>query len=154
MTRIGRLSAAALVGVLVLTWRAHVDRDVVAAQTRKPIMITRIYTGPDGQSRAEQIEMKLNGGTSEMIKATGAQFSSRPAGPASDWHVGPMRQYVITLSGRAELEVGDGKKVAVGPGQIDLIEDTTGKGHITRNLEDRIVVTIPLADQTGGSQPR
>src|SRR5262245_24172050 len=25
-------------------------------------------------------------------------------------------------------------KVAVGPGQINLIEDTTGKGHITRNL--------------------
>ena len=31
---------------------------------------------------------------------------------------------------------------------INLIEDTTGKGHITRNLgpEDRIVLTIPLAD--------
>src|SRR5438067_12830592 len=123
MTRIGRLSAVALVGVLVLTWRAHVDRDVVAAQTRKPITITRIYTGPDGQSRAEQIEMKANGGVSEMIKATGVQFSSRAAGPASDWHVGPMRQYVITLTGRAELEVGDGKKVPVGPGQIDLLED-------------------------------
>jgi quercetin dioxygenase-like cupin family protein len=150
----GRLAAAALVGVFVLIWRAHVDRDVVVAQTRKPIMITRIYTGPDGQSRAEQIEMKANGGTSEMIKATGVQFSSRPAGPASEWHVGPMRQYVITLSGRAELEVGDGKKVAVGPGQIDLIEDTTGKGHITKNLEDRIVVTIPLADQTVVNQRR
>ena len=144
----GRLAAVALVSVFVLTWRAHVDQDVVVAQTRKPIMITRIYTGPDGQSRAEQVELKLNGGASEMIKATGVQFSSRPPAPASDWHVGPMRQYVITLSGRAELEVGGGKKVAVGPGQIDLIEDTTGKGHITRNLEDRIVVTIPLADQT------
>jgi quercetin dioxygenase-like cupin family protein len=143
-----KIAAVALAGVLVLTWRAHVDQDVAAAQTRKPIMITRIYTGPDGQSRAEQVEMKAPGGTSEMIKATGAQFSSRPAAPASDWHVGPMRQYVITLSGRAELEVGDGKKVAVGPGQINLIEDTTGKGHITRNLEDRIVVTIPLADQS------
>jgi quercetin dioxygenase-like cupin family protein len=145
----GRLAALALAGLFVLIWKAHIDQDVVVAQTRKPIMITRIYTGPDGQSRAEQIEMKVNGGTSEMIKAAGVQFSSRPPAPASDWHVGPMRQYVITLSGRAELEVGDGKKVAVGPGQIDLIEDTTGKGHITRNLEDRIVVTIPLADQTG-----
>jgi quercetin dioxygenase-like cupin family protein len=144
----GRLAAVALAGLFVLIWRAHIDQDVVVAQTRKPIMITRIYTGPDGQSRAEQIEMKLNGGTSEMIKAAGVQFSSRPPAPASDWHVGPMRQYVITLSGRAELEVGDGKKVAVGPGQINLIEDTTGKGHITRNLEDRVVVTIPLADQT------
>ena len=144
----GRLAAIALAGLFVLIWRAHIDQDVVVAQTRKPIMITRIYTGPDGQSRAEQIELKLNGGTSEMIKAAGVQFSSRPPAPASDWHVGPMRQYVITLSGRAELEVGDGKKVAVGPGQINLIEDTTGKGHITRNLEDRVVVTIPLADQT------
>jgi len=41
----------------------------------------------------------------------------------------------------------------VGPGHINLIEDTTGKGHITHNLgpEDRIVVTIPLADQTVGA---
>jgi quercetin dioxygenase-like cupin family protein len=149
---IGRLALVALVGSLVLTWRAHTDQDVVVAQTRKPIMITRIYTGPDGQSRAEQIELKLNGGASEMISATGVQFSSRPPAPASDWHTGPMRQYVITLSGRAELEVGDGKKVSVGPGQINLIEDTTGKGHITRNLEDRVVVTIPLADQRGAAR--
>jgi quercetin dioxygenase-like cupin family protein len=116
-------------------------------------MMTRIYTGPDGLSHAEEIEMKATGGVSEMMKATGAQFSRRPPGPASDWHVGPRRQFVITLSGRAELEVAGGKKVAVGPGHINLIEDTTGKGHITHNLgpEDRIVVTIPLADQTVGA---
>ena len=144
----GRLAAVALAGLFVLIWRAHIDRDVVVAQTRKPIMMTRIYAGKDGVSHAEQIEMKLNGGVTEMIKATGVQFSSRPPAPASDWHTGPMRQYVITLSGRAELEMADGQKVAVGPGQINLIEDTTGKGHITRNLEDRVVVTIPLADQT------
>ena len=41
-----------------------------------------------------------------------------------------------------------GKKIPVGPGHIELVEDTTGKGHITRNIEDRIVVTIPLEDQT------
>jgi quercetin dioxygenase-like cupin family protein len=145
---VARLAAVALVGVFVLTWRAHVDQDVVVAQVRKPIMVTRIYTGRDGQSHSELVELKLNGGASEMIKAAGVQFSSRPPAPASDWHPGPMRQYVITLSGRAELEMGDGKKVEVGPGQINLIEDTTGKGHITRNLEDRVVVTIPLADQT------
>jgi hypothetical protein len=38
--------------------------------------------------------------------------------------------------------------VAAGPGHINLIEDTTGKGHITRNFgpDDRIALTIPLAD--------
>jgi hypothetical protein len=144
----GRLGVVALASLFVLTWRAHVDRDVVAAQTRKPVMVTRIFAGPDGQSHAEQVEMKLTGGgVSDMIKATGVQFSSRPAAPPSDWHPGPMRQYVITLSGRAELEMSDGRKVPIGPGQINLIEDTTGKGHITRNLEDRVVVTIPLADE-------
>jgi hypothetical protein len=57
---------------------------------------------------------------------------------------------VITLAGRGELEVADGKKIPVGPGHINLIEDTTGKGHLTRNFgpENRIVVTIPLVDQT------
>jgi hypothetical protein len=144
-----QLAVAALVGSLVLLWGAHADRDVVVAQTRGPIMMTRIYTGPDGLSHAERVEMKATNGVTEMIKAAGVQFSSRPPGPAAsnDWHVGPRRQYVITLSGHAEIEVANGQKVAIGPGQINLIEDTTGKGHITRNLgpDNRVVVTIPLA---------
>ena len=140
----------ALVASFSLMWMAHTDRDVVVAQTRKPIMMTRIYTGPDGQSHAEEIEMKLTGNATEMIKATGVEFSRRPPGSSNEWHTGPRRQFVITLSGRGEIEVAGGKKIAVGPGHINLIEDTTGKGHITRNLgpEDRIAITIPLADQT------
>ena len=38
----------ALVGSFSLMWMSHTDPDVVVAQTRKPIMMTRIYTGPDG----------------------------------------------------------------------------------------------------------
>ena len=143
------LMVVALVCAFVLTWRAQTDLDVAVAQAARPIMMTRIYTGSDGLSHAEDIEMKLTAaGVSAMMKATGVEFSRRPPAPASDWHTGPRRQFVITLSGRAELEVAGGKKVAVGPGHINLIEDTTGKGHITHNLgpEDRIVVTIPLAE--------
>lgn len=144
-----QLAVVALVASSLLLWRAHSNRDVVDAQAPKPIMMTRIYTGPDGLSRAEEVAMKMNGGVTEMMKVSGAQFSRRPPGPASDWHTGPRRQFVITLSGRAELTVGNGQKVPVGPGHINLIEDTTGKGHITHNLgpDDRIVVTIPLEDQ-------
>jgi quercetin dioxygenase-like cupin family protein len=145
-----QLALIVLIGAFFVAWRARTDRDVAVAQAaRKPIMITRIFTSPDGQTHAEEVELKMTTrGTSE-IKATSAEFSSRPAGPPNDnWHTGPARQFVITLSGRAELQVSDGKKVITGPGHINLIEDTTGKGHITRNLEDRIVVTIPLADQS------
>jgi quercetin dioxygenase-like cupin family protein len=112
-------------------------------------MVTRIYTGPDGQSHAEEIEMKLTNGTSEMMKVTGVQFRRTPAGNFSDWHRGPRRQYVITLSGRGEIEVAGGKKIALEPGRIELIEDTTGKGHTTRvvGTEDRVSIALLLADQ-------
>jgi quercetin dioxygenase-like cupin family protein len=140
------LTGIALVVAFYLGWSVRADRDVASAQTRKPIMMTRIYTGPDGLSHSEQIEMKLTPNGTSAMKATGVEFSSRPAAPAGDWHTGPRRQFVITLSGRAELEVAGGKKVPIGPGNINLIEDTTGKGHITHNIDDRIVVTIPLAD--------
>jgi hypothetical protein len=150
MRTIGRaLVIIAMLGSFCLGWLAR-------AQTRRPIMMTRIYTGPDGLSHAEEIEMTLNGNATEMIKATGVEFSRRAPNNSNEWHVGPRRQFVITLSGQGQIEVAGGQKVAVGPGHINLIEDTTGKGHITRNLgnEDRIAITIPLVDQTPGDPTR
>ena len=145
-----RLAVVAFVALVFLTLRAQTDREVVVAQAGQSITVTRIYTGPDGQSHAEELQMKLNGRTSELMKATGVQFSRTAAGNFSDWHVGPRRQYVITLSGRGEIEVAGGKKISMGPGHINLIEDLTGKGHTTRvvGTEDRITVAIPLADQS------
>src|SRR2546423_1210742 len=102
-----RLVLVALVGAFCLMWRAQSDQDVVVAQTRKPIMVTRIFAGPDGQSHAEETEMKLSARGISEYKATGVEFSSRPAvaTASNEWHTGPKRQFVITLSGRAELEV-------------------------------------------------
>jgi hypothetical protein len=168
-----RVLLIAVVVCFVAIWRAHTDDDVAVAQGRKAVVITRIFTGPDGLAHAEDIEMKLNDrGATAMLKATGAEFSVRPptAGAGSrntaatdpnapGWHTGPARQFVITLSGTSEVEVSGGVHVAAGPGHINLIEDTTGKGHITRNFgpEDRIALTIPLADNVqieGVRKPR
>ncbi len=157
-----QLALIVLVGSLIVIWRAASDRDAALAQGRRPVVITRIFTGADGLAHAEDIELKLNArGVADMLKATGAEFSVRPPTPganprntaatdASDpgWHTGPARQFVITLTGNSEVEVSGGVHVLAGPGHINLIEDTTGKGHITRNFgpEDRIALTIPLAD--------
>jgi hypothetical protein len=151
-----------LVGCFIVIWRAGTDRDVAIAQGRKPLVVTRIFSGADGLAHAEDIEVKLSArGATEMLKATGAEFSVRPptaganpsntaATSANDpgWHTGPARQFVITLSGNSEVEVSGGVHVLASPGHINLIEDTTGKGHITRNFgpDDRIALTIPLAD--------
>jgi quercetin dioxygenase-like cupin family protein len=125
------------------------------AQTHKPMFMTRLYTGPDNQTHAEEVEVKFAAGNPgeafKMMQVTGAELRRASPGTVSDWHRGPRRQYVITLSGRGEVEVAGGKKISIEPGHIDLVEDTTGKGHITRSLgtEDRVTLTLPLADQSG-----
>jgi quercetin dioxygenase-like cupin family protein len=56
---------------------------------------------------------------------------------------------IATISGEGELETGDGQKLTVKPGVITLIEDLTGKGHLTRNgPEGRLAVIMPLDDGT------
>jgi hypothetical protein len=148
------LIGVALGIVFVIAGGTQTDRDVVGAQSHASIPVTRIYTGPDAQSHAQEIELKLTSATAtDMIKATGIQFRRTPPGTFSDWHVGPRRQFVITLSGRGEIEVAGGRKVALVPGRIELIEDTMGKGHTTRVVgsEDRVSIAIPLADQTIGA---
>jgi hypothetical protein len=152
-----RAATIAIFGIAAATASPH----ATMAQAQKPIIVTRIFTGPDGLSHAEDIELKLGPrGVSDMLKATGAEFSRRPPTPGADprnkaatpldskaWHTGPARQFVITLTGNSEVEVSGGVHVAAGPGHINLIEDTTGKGHITRNFgpDDRVVLTVPLA---------
>ena len=124
---------------------------VVMAQGHKPVMITRIYTGPDNLAHAEEVEMNFTGDVSKMLQVTGAELHRGASGRVSDWHRGPSRRYVITMSGRGELEVAGGKKIPVEPGHIELIEDTTGKGHITRVIgsEDRVTLHLLVADPSG-----
>jgi hypothetical protein len=128
-------------------------QDAAAAQKRNPIMINRFYTGPDGQTHVEEIEAKFAGGGEnqmhKLLANAGAELRRAPPGRVADWHTAPRRQYVITLSGHGELEIAGGKKVQVGPGSINLVEDITGKGHITRTVgnEDRVTIQIPLTGQ-------
>ena len=145
--------AAGFSALFVLLLSAQTGRDAGGVQQRQPVMMMRLYTGPDGQTHAEEIEAKFTlGSPNEVFKlmgVTGAELHRAKPGTVQDWHTAPRRQYVITLSGEAELEVAGGKKIHVGPGNIDLVEDTTGKGHITRIIgnQDRVTLQLPLSEQ-------
>ncbi len=111
-------------------------------------MFVRIYTGADGQSHFEELDLdKGPVEWSKMQSATGAMFRKSEPGHFSDWHCAPRRQYVITLSGRMEIGIGDGATEQFGPGDVLLADDLTGKGHTTRVMGDepRVSVAIPLA---------
>jgi quercetin dioxygenase-like cupin family protein len=69
---------------------------------------------------------------SDPEKASIVQFWRASPGFTNDWHPAPARQYNIRLTGRAEVELSGGKKIRLGPGQIVLVEDVTGRGHITK----------------------
>jgi hypothetical protein len=116
----------------------------LAQSAHKPFMITRIYNGPDNVAHSEEVELNFTKEVSKMLPIIGAELHRGAPGRVSDWHQGPSRRYVITMSGRGELEVANGKKIPVGPGHIELIEDTTGKGHITRVVGDEDRVTLHL----------
>jgi hypothetical protein len=118
---------------------------------RTPIRVTRLYTGDDGLTHAEEIDWPLGsqrGATelSERIPVSSVQFRRTSPEYFIDWHQAPEAQFVITLSGHSEVELANGQKIELGPGHILLAEDTTGQGHISRAVgdADRISVFIPL----------
>ena len=111
--------------------------------------ITRLYTGPDGQSHLEELDVDSHPDLTSLQATKGVVFRRTPPGYFSDWHNAPRRQYVITLEGEMEIGLGDGTVHRFGPGHVTLAEDLTGKGHTTRvvGTAPRLTATIHLADR-------
>ena len=110
--------------------------------------ICRLYTGDDGQSHLEVLDLESHPELGQLQAAKGISFRSTPSGTFSDWHNGPRRQFVITISGEVEIGLGDGSVHRFGPGHVNLVEDLTGQGHTTRSVgnEPRVSATIALED--------
>ena len=111
-------------------------------------MILRLYTGSDGKSHFE--EMNIPEGEAETIAiegAAGATFRRSAADQFSDYHPTPNRRCTIYLSGQGEIGVGDGTVRRLGPGDVLISEDLTGQGHTARTVggAPRLLLTILLA---------
>src|SRR6266849_4220230 len=70
--------------------------------------ISRLYTGADGQTHMEWMDLESHPELATLQKAEGIQFRSTPSGHFIDWHPAPRRQFVITISGEVEIGLGDG----------------------------------------------
>lgn len=106
----------------------------------------RLYTGDDGQSHIEEIDVTTHPELTQLHNAKGIVFRAMEPGFFSDWHVAPRRQYIITLSGEGEIGLPDGTLYRLGAGDVNLAEDLTGKGHTTRVLGTvpRVTATVHL----------
>ena len=143
MTKV--LVAGAFVAGFGLGWATKGDDLAVSAQSHTPFMMQRIYTGVDGLSHVEQVELNAQSG---LEKVSGAVVRVSQPGSFSDWHNAPSRRYIINLPGGGQLEVAEGK-VELPPGTVEYIDDLTGKGHTTANVgqEPRVSIHLEFEDQ-------
>ena len=94
------------------------------------MQFVRLFTGDDGQSHCEDLDTSAEGGYFfETLPVTGLVLKNDPATHLGDFHTAPRRQYCITLSGSAEIRVGDGTSRTFVAGDVFLAEDVTGQGH-------------------------
>jgi hypothetical protein len=149
-THIRAIAGMCICGALVV-WNARIDGDVAIAQTPRPITLTHVFTGADGMSHMEAKEIPLtptgDADLSEMAKVNGLQFRRQRSTYFQDFHPASRKQYVVTLRGEGEIELANGQKIVARAGDVWLMEDVTGKGHISRGrgTDDRITLFIPVA---------
>jgi hypothetical protein len=88
----------------------------------------RMYTGDDGKSYIDELDLASNLEMKSLQAAKGLIFNEDPPGHFIDWHQAPRRQYIAQLPGQIEIGLADGTTVRYQPGDVRLAEDTTGHG--------------------------
>lgn len=105
--------------------------------------IHRLYTDANGESHFTDeeiayIETTPGGRLSARLPASGIIFREVPPTYDLDWHPAPRRQYIINLDNGVQITASDGEARTIGAGEVILVEDTTGKGHLSKAINDRI----------------
>lgn len=111
------------------------------------IRITRIYSDSNGESHFEDFEVPLQnkgaiGFLSDDKPVRSIVFREVLPSYDYDFHNAPDRQYIVLLDGGVEIETSLGEKRTFETGSILLVEDTTGKGHKTKNTEPKLRKSI------------
>ena len=118
----------------------------------------RIWADEDGESHLADMDLNfepagfLPPASPVLLTATwpaaGYHFALVPAGWRADWHPAPGRELVVYLAGNGSVQASDGSTRLLAPGTILLVEDTTGRGHITAvtGAEEMFVVIVTLPD--------
>ena len=101
--------------------------------------IHNLYTDANGESHFRDIEIewveeRRGSKLSKRLPATGIIFRETVGEYDLDWHRAPRRQYIVNLDAGVQLTASDGESRIIGPGEIILVEDTTGKGHLSHGL--------------------
>jgi hypothetical protein len=117
--------------------------------------VLRVYCDERGETHLETLTLTGEIRCSEVSSSV-AWWSERISTKAVIWrrvieeapstepHCAPRRQIMVPLSGAVEIEVSSGDRQIIEAGSLILVEDTWGKGHITRAVDGQVRVTLTL----------
>ena len=105
--------------------------------------IHNLYADESGASHFRDIEVEWVQDTpgsrlSARMPATGFVLREVPPVYGRGWSPAPRRQYMVNLDASVKLTASDGETRVIGAGEILLIEDTTGTGHLAEAVEDKL----------------
>lgn len=109
--------------------------------------IHNLYEDEHGESHFRDIEVEWaqqtpTGQLSAVIPVSGLIFRETKPDYDLDWHPAPRRQYIINLVGGVQLTASDGESRVIGAGEVILVEDVSGKGHLSKNVEAKLRYSI------------
>ena len=112
--------------------------------------VIRIFADEKGDAHLEELTLSTKAGkgirTAQGVPIKGMYIREYMPNAFVDWHTVPLRQFAITILGELEVEVSGGVRRRISTGELVFLEDTKGKGHITR-LKDRVTnLFLPVMD--------
>ena len=111
--------------------------------------VTRLHMDEQGHSRFAEVEIPLAAAlpgalsVSEPWPASAVRFGRGVAGGGHPDQPEPRRQLVVIVSGSVEV-TATGDTRTFGPGDVLLVEDTTGAGHSSRSSEGFVGAIVVL----------
>jgi hypothetical protein len=105
--------------------------------------IHNLYVDADGETHfrdiaVEWVEERNGSKLSRRLPANGIIFRETGGDYDLDWHPAPRRQYIINLDGGVKITASDGESRVIGAGEVILVEDTTGKGHLSQAVRGQL----------------
>jgi hypothetical protein len=112
--------------------------------------IHNLYEDENGESHFRDIDIEWDverphSKYTARLPANGIIFRETKADYDLDWHPAPRRQYIINLDAGVKLTASDGESRIIGAGEVVLVEDISGKGHLSESLgQIRRSIFVPI----------